>query len=103
MAPEAVEAIIVTVLYTPSPWLASMKELVEVPVRCVVSKAHGNAIIAAKRVDLATPQHQLPTSAVAGESRHHFRNALRTALEDHLGCKVTRIPYDRIDWGDGGA
>ena len=88
----------VTLLFAPSTWVRALGDLVEMPVTCLVSKTHGNAV-AKMRVDLATLRRQLPAPLLRPE-RSRFRVALLAAVEDYLGCKVMPIPDDRIEWGD---
>lgn len=88
--------------YAPRPWMASLGEVTELPVRCTVS--NGGRGLA---VDLAVPQFPLPDELARPESprkgglaRSAFRNALREAVAAYLKCEVDPIPDDRVDWGD---
>ena len=96
---EGPQALTVTVLYAPSPWLPSPEELVKIPVDCMLSKTLSAVI----QVDSARPlcplPEMLPESPRKGPTlRQAFRQALRLALELHLGKRVRPVPDDRIDW-----
>lgn len=98
-------AFTVTVFYAPSPWLKSLDEVTEIPVKCMGAKTY-----LVFRLALATPQGQLPDAyrrlaLVSAKERARqsaaFRVALRVAVAAHVGCKVGLIGSELIDWGDG--
>ena len=95
-------AFTVKVFFTPSRWLDSLEQLVEVSVRCVVSR---NDRTKAVRIDLASALCPLPrefsTPKLEGgvkNLRWAFREALRSAVERHLGRPVSQVAWDRVDW-----
>ena len=94
-----------TLVFARSPWLPSPEHVIEVPVRCLISTKFRPI-----KVDLVTPLCPLPEellkphSSTEGErQRRAFRVALRSAVENHLGVRVSDVENDRIEWeiGDG--
>ena len=91
----------VTLLYAPASWLTSKDQVVEVPVRCIVVLYRRRI-----KVDRITPLGPLPPELTADANegtksyflRRAFVQAAQCAVKEYLGCEVTRIATDRVDW-----
>lgn len=95
-------AFTVMLRYAPRPWMSSLDEVTDLPVRCVISNGYRGP-----QLDLATPLFPLPDEIVRPETPHRgqvarsaFRNALQEAVAAHIRCDVMPVAYGVVDWGD---